>query len=175
MKGSATFSPCGHYRYTLHREWAPAIFGDSMKSMAFVMLNPSTATADRDDPTIRRCIGFARRERAHRLVVLNLYAWRATKPRDLLLAADPTGGEANDRAIAIEASRATLIICAWGAWRPSSESWRAAHDGRVRAVRDLIANTAGREMFCLGTTANGHPLHPLYLPADASLVRWGRP
>lgn len=88
---TAGISECGTYRYWLCREWSPGL-----DSLVWLMLNPSTADATQDDPTIRRCMGFARRWGYGGITVVNLYAYRATNPRDLLTAADPVGPE-NDR------------------------------------------------------------------------------
>lgn len=148
---SATFDPARTYRYVLQRRWsdaAPAVF---------VMLNPSTADAMVDDPTIRRCLGFARRERRGGLVVVNLFALRATDPKALYAHRDPVG-PANDAVLAATCAQADLLIAAWGA--------HGSLHGRDQAVARLLA---GRDVQCLGTTKDGHPCHPLYLPADAPL------
>ena len=103
----AVLSECGSYRYALTREWADG------KCVAWLMLNPSTADADIDDPTIRRCIGFARQWGYGRLVVVNLFALRATDPRVLVRNADPVGSK-NDFYIAKAMKEAQEVICAWG-------------------------------------------------------------
>jgi hypothetical protein len=123
--------------------------------VAFIGLNPSTADESRDDPTIRRCIGFARRWGFARLEVLNLFAFRATKPTALLSADDPVGPE-NDLAIAGVLRSADLVVCAWGAF-PSS--------ARAADVLRLIAAPQ-----CLGTTKNGSPRHPLYVRSGTDPV-----
>ena len=109
--GTAEFSACGRYRYWLERRWSadsPAVF---------VMLNPSTADAKIDDPTIRRCMGFAKREGHGGLVVVNLFGWRSSDPRQLVLADDPVG-PGNTRAIGeallMGATTSGRVICAWG-------------------------------------------------------------
>src|SRR5881396_744410 len=107
--GGATFSRDRRYRYRLWRRW-----DRSRAVVAFVMLNPSTADAMHDDPTIRRCIGFARNWGFGGVDVVNLFALRATDPRALRRAHDPVG-PANDRHIASAGSRASLVILAWGA------------------------------------------------------------
>ena len=86
MKKGATISECGLYRYSLTRVW-----DDVLPMCIFVMLNPSTADADIDDPTIRRCINFAKREGCGSLMVVNLFAYRATSPADMKAAVDPIG------------------------------------------------------------------------------------
>lgn len=156
---TAEISPCGLYRYRLTRTWdaaAPAV--------VFVMLNPSTADASEDDPTIRRCLGFARRERAGGLVVANLFAFRATDPKALEDAADPIGP---DNARWIETCvRETSgpIVAAWGASVPKRLDLLV----HMRVVALLPLD----RLRCLGRTASGAPRHPLYLPASAALERW---
>jgi hypothetical protein len=145
----------GPYRYLLGRRWgrgAPALF---------VMLNPSTADDVRDDPTIRRCIGFARRWRAPALEVVNLYALRATDPRDLFAHAAPVGPD-NDDAIRAAAARAATIVVAWG-----------AHGARDPArVARVIALLGRRAVACLGANAGGSPRHPLFVPYTARRRAW---
>ncbi len=149
------------YRYHLSRSW------DDCKSMplVFVMLNPSTADHEVDDPTIRRCIGFARREGYCSIEVVNLFAWRATDPKELpsLHQADRIG-EDNYRYIHAAVTGASAIVCAWGAIRPQFESERPRPEG--------IARANGIPVYCLGTTKAGHPRHPLYVRGDAPLERW---
>lgn len=149
-------SACGRYRYRLTRTWdvhrAP---------LTFVMLNPSTADAYEDDPTIRRCVGFARREGAGGLVVVNLYALRAVNPSFIKVASEPVGAYADDVLIAVALAigrRAQLqpIVCAWGV---------GAARERVEVALELL-NDARADLVCLGTTKDGHPRHPLYVKAD---------
>lgn len=153
---TATFSPCRRYRYTLTRS-----IGAGTRRALFVMLNPSTADEAQDDPTIRRCIAFARREGCGSLEVANLFAWRATDPVELRTAPDPVGPD-NDRHIVEAAGRASLIVCAWGV--------HGCLLGRERAVRQLLA---GRALHALGFTKEGAPRHPLYVKSDAPL--WPMP
>lgn len=152
----ATVSACGLYRYQLWRCW-----GDG-KTACFVLLNPSVADADNDDPTIRRCIGFAKRERCSRLCVVNLFAGRATDPRDMQQMADPIGPR-NDLSIleATIAEPAPLVIAAWGAG--------GAYRGRAQQIVTALAFT-GVEVMCLGVTKDGQPRHLLYVKADEPLV-----
>ena len=122
------------------------------------MLNPSTADERRDDPTIRRCVGFARRWGFGGVEIVNLFALRASDPRVLRRAGDPVGA-ANDRHIARAAARATLVVLAWGAC--------GRLRGRSAEIRARLSRPAPR---CLGLTRSGEPRHPLYLRADARLV-----
>lgn len=123
------------------------------------MLNPSTADADIDDPTIRRCVGFSRRENAGGIIVMNVYAFRATKPADMKAAADPFGPEnvAYQNRLADWANRAGQpIVCAWGP--------NASDTAALRTVQRL--QRYGVRLVCLGKTQNGSPRHPLYVKAD---------
>jgi len=146
----------GPYRYLLTRDW----LGDG-SPMVFVMLNPSTATQDTDDPTIRRCIGFAHREGAAGLRVVNLFAYRATDPSALQHAEDPVGPH-NDQVILTHATiPGALVVAAWGT------HGRIRH--RATEVKALLT-AAGVHLMCLGRTRMGDPRHPLYLPADTRLL-----
>src|SRR4051812_4003223 len=112
----AEISECGKYRYRLWRQWFG--FGSEKEVALFIMLNPSTADANQDDPTIRRCAAFANASGYERLEVVNLYAYRATDPDDLFKAAregQDIVGPHNEQAVREAADRADLIICAWGA------------------------------------------------------------
>jgi hypothetical protein len=125
------------------------------------MLNPSTADTFVDDPTIRRCMGFARREGYGGAVIANLYAFRATKPADLFRAADPVGP--GDAKTLRELARAhDVIICAWGRLPTLAARARAQ-----RVTAQLRRH--GARLFCLGRTGAGAPRHPLYLPLSAPL------
>lgn len=154
----AHISDCGLYRYRLSRSWGP------QQTLSFVMLNPSTADASIDDPTIRRCMGFARREGAGGIVVVNLYALRATDPAELRKTKDPFGPDnrANIKAIGLEAVAACMpVVCAWGmgGWVKSADM----------ATIHLLQST-GAKLVCLGKTKGGHPKHPLYIKGDQPLV-----
>lgn len=157
---TAEISPCGLYRYRLTRTWGNAA------PLLFVMLNPSTADASDDDPTIRRCIGFARREGAGGIVVANLFAFRSTDPTALEIAPDPIGP---DNARWIETCvRETSgpIVAAWGASVPKRLD--------LLVHMRIVALLPLDRLRCLGWTASGAPRHPLYLPAAATLERWPR-
>ena len=153
----ADISTCGRYRYLLEREWPN--FDDGRSAM-FVMLNPSTADAEVDDPTIRRCVGFAKALGYGGLSVVNLFAYRATDPKDLLKAGDAMHGPRNQEVIEKTARDAGIIICAWGACK--------AADWQAEIVQGWLV---GHDLFALGFTKSGHPRHPLYLPASASPTR----
>jgi len=120
------------------------------------MLNPSTADAEVDDPTIRRCMRFARREGSGGIVVVNLYAFRAADPRRLALQPDPYGPD-NFRHIDNVANSSGAIVCAWGSF-PADGAYTAHRLGRLPA-----------RLVCLGKTKDGSPRHPLYVRADQPL------
>lgn len=154
---SAIISDCGLYRYRLSRSW------DNGPHLTFVMLNPSTADSFQDDPTIRRCIGFAKREAFCGLHVLNLFAFRATKPDDMLHAEDPEGPQNRaylNQAIEMSAFSQHPLICAWGS------HWMAKKAG-PDFVNRIVAG--GGFAACLGQTKSGAPRHPLYVKSDAPL------
>jgi hypothetical protein len=156
----AYLSDDGRYRYTLGRWWGGGL---GIGAAVFVMLNPSTADAEVDDPTIRRCIGFAKALGCDGLHVVNLYAYRATKPGDMFAADDPVGPE-NDRVLTNAATFARRegrpLIAAWGA---------NAKSDRVDRVLRLPGFEA---LTALGVTRHGAPRHPLYLRADARPQEW---
>lgn len=151
------------YRYWLERDlpWSFYVAEDVAPEAvcAFIMLNPSTADAERDDPTIRRCKSFATALGASRLVVANLYAYRATQPRALSEVVDPVGPE-NDTYLR-RALTARHVIVAWGTH---------AEPARIERFTTLAGATP---LWCLGTTRSGAPRHPLYVPNTAELQPWG--
>lgn len=151
IERSADFSPCRAYRYRLIRRWADA------PMLNVIGLNPSTADETVDDPTIRRCIGFARSWGYGGLVMTNLCAFRSTDPQGLIAAEAPCG-PMNDAWIRQEATASGLVLAAWGA-HPV-----AIHQGR-RVRGDVLSDVI---LHCLGTTKFGAPRHPLYMPKIAT-------
>lgn len=139
------------YRWWLRRSWA----GGNGRVVCFIMLNPSTADAEVDDPTIRRCMSFAQRWGFSHLSVRNLFPYRATSPRELLTATEPTGGARGDHEL-LPAVPPHMVICAWGAWIP--------YERDQDALR--ILQRDGAVLHCLGLTKHGKPRHPLYIKAD---------
>ena len=127
------------------------------------MLNPSTGDAHRDDPTIRRCMGFARAWGCGILEVVNLFSWRATRQGELRTVSDPVGPE-NDRHLRAVAATADLVVCAWGGWGGSRE--------RAAAVLNLLRQTTPGPLWCLGVTRGGQPRHPLHVPAVQDTRDW---
>lgn len=154
---AARLSADGVYRWWLSRWWDMSLPGD-----LWVMLNPSTADAEQDDPTIRRCIRFSQSWGSGGLVVVNLFALRSTVPGAIYAHPDPVGPE-NDATIFDEARAAFgRIVCAWGV--------HGAYRNRgLRVVR--LLQQAGRPVYRLGAaTKHGHPRHPLYVKGDTPLI-----
>ena len=147
------------WRYRLDRIWDL----DGKGTVAFVMLNPSTANAEHDDATIRRCVGYAKTLGYGHLVVVNLYGYRATNPKDLLRQiAEDEGfaiGAGNDAHVLAALQEANLVVAAWGANAPASRV-EAMHC-TFRALRSTV--------FCLGWTRKRAPVHPLRQPREAPL------
>ena len=162
MYKAAEISPCGDYRYWLLRVW-----DRSLRTLPIVMLNPSTADASKDDPTIRRCISFAKREGFGGIRVVNLFAYRATSPDDMKAAADPYGPEGNavlGEIFMVAGMTDTPVLAAWGA--------NGDHLRRAERIK-LSAKHWGARLVCFGTTKDGHPRHPLYVAGDQPLVPFG--
>ena len=156
IESDAGISDDGKFRYWLKRRWSK-----DGKLLGFVMLNPSTADAQKNDPTIRKCIGYAETGGYAGIYVTNLFALRATQPEALLTAKDPQG-PLNDMAIAGMNFLCEDVICAWGS--PTGKLKRLV-EIRALPVRTLLKGT---NTFALKFTQDGSPAHPLYLRKDAS-------
>ncbi len=161
---AARISECGRYRYTLERRWG---FGRGL--CVFLMLNPSKASAELDDPTVRRCTEFARKWGFEALTVLNLFAFRATDPKEMKAAEDPVGPH-NDATIVEICTFADRVIAAWGR--------DGAHLGRAAYVTALLRDHCGVVPEALRLTQEGHPTHPLargkhWVPYDVDPVPFG--
>lgn len=153
MHSEAELSADRLYRYRLSRFWAHG------PRVTFVMLNPSTADENTDDPTLRRCLGFARAWGFDGVNVVNLYALRATNPMELWKADDPVGPE-NDRYLREAGAGGAPLVAAWG-----------AHAKRAR-VREVLSLPGFERLTCLRTTKRGYPSHPLYLPKTLTPIPW---
>ncbi len=147
MKAGAIIDQTGLYRYLLWREWDAAA-----PKVGFVLLNPSRADGAIDDPTIRRCIGFARLWGYGGLEVANLFAYRTAKPSELRHVFDPVGLE-NDAYLRSLAQRVDRVVLAWG----NGGTWQ----GRDRTVLAMFGKSL--QLHCLAITQTGQPKHPLYL------------
>lgn len=139
------------HRYSLFRKWGPG------PACMFIGLNPSTATEVHDDPTIRRCMRFAKRFKCGTLYMLNLFAYRSTEPDNLLEAEDPEGPD-NMKAILSHAEMANVIVCAWGS-HPTAED-------QALKVLDLLKDF---KLWYLEINKDGNPKHPLYISQSKKL------
>ena len=161
LQRRASLSSCGAYRYRLSRHW-----DDRLPEATFVMLNPSTADGLTDDATIRKCMGFARRWGMGGLYVGNLFAVRATLPKDMMIAPDPVGPDNRDHLEWICERASTnggVTVCAWGAngsYMDQDETFMA------------WALDRGVLPYCLRLTKGGAPEHPLYVPYDVALAEY---
>lgn len=159
-QSGAILSDCGTFRYRLWRIWRP-----ELKRVLWVMLNPSTADASQDDPTIRKCAAFAKKWGCGGIEVVNLYAFRTPSPAELKASGYRVGP---DNLIFLKsmlrnAMNHSIAVAAWGAHaQPSMGRW----------LRDEAA-VAGLPLHFLRLNKGGSPAHPLYLPLDSGLMEWG--
>jgi len=163
-RSDAVLDASGRYRYSLSRYW-----GDGL-TVCWIMLNPSTADARKDDPTIRRCVGLSKSWGYGGLVVVNLFALRATDPRKLRPVFGyqdeqiETVGPDNDEWIERETDGASLIVGAWG------------NHGVIWNRGDEVRETLGADrLHHLGLTKLGQPRHPLYVPSATTPCKWAAP
>ena len=161
MKGDAAsiaeYSDCEKFRYTLTRVW-----DETQGRVLFIMLNPSTATEIQNDPTVERCERRARAMGFGGFRVCNIFAYRATDPRDMRAALDPVG-PLNDDAIRNAVPWADQVVCAWGT--------HGAHLDRGPAVEALLRETKA-PLYHLGLSQAGHPKHPLYISYQTKPELW---
>lgn len=165
MTTGAIISGCGRFRFRLWRVLDDA----NPKHVLFIMLNPSTADESEDDPTIRRCLGYAKAWGMGRVDVVNLFPFRATKPADLWRADDREGGHGpvkNIDHVIGAAEKADLVVAAWGA------HVRSCDGGVVARTHLAITHTVGKDLHALKLTKHGHPSHPLMLRKDLIPFVW---
>lgn len=155
MHNECQFSPDRKYRYFLQHRWDEPL---TQRAVIFIGLNPSTADETKLDPTLCRVRGFAAAWGYNSFIMLNLFGYRTTSPKNLRQSRDPVGSD-SDWWIAESAPKADLIVAAWG----SLGSYRA----RAEMVLTLLSS---RPIYCLGTTQGGYPKHPLYVPSGAGPV-----
>lgn len=160
--GTAAISACGRYRYALERR----IVDVRGPNLCWLMLNPSTADATADDPTIRKVMGFTRRAGYGVALVVNLFALRATKPRDVLLDLSDAEGPDNCRAIMEASAISDAVVCAWGA-----HPWAREQATEVLWWLDEHPREDPIRLLCLGTSKDGDPLHPLMPSYDGHPLR----
>ena len=160
---SAVLSDCGKYRYSLSRVW-----DEAKPRVLFIMLNPSTADAENDDPTIRRCIGFAKDWGYGGVYVVNLFSLRATNPKDLLKAPFVVGVE-NEKWFRRMSALAHLVVCAWGNSSIVDKlQKRLDHNWKPLSWID-------KPLHYLELSNDGTPKHPLYLSKNLKPVRYEVP
>jgi len=150
---NATFSDCRKYRYALSRTW-----NDKKKTILFIGLNPSTANEKIDDPTIRRCINYAQNWGYGSLLMVNLFAYRATLPSELKNVKNPIGND-NDLQIIELSKKADIAVAAWG-----NEGTLLNRD---KEVKKILPN-----LMCLKINKSGQPSHPLYQKKDLKLIKY---
>ncbi len=153
------FSPCRRYRYTLWREWASTSLLPCPRGNQYLMvigLNPSTADETQDDPTIRKCIGFAKRWGFGALCMTNLFAWRDTKPEAMKAQEQPNGFLNDDHLFAI-AKDAGMILAAWG-----------RHGSHKSRDKDVLCLLESFKLQALKLNGDGSPMHPLYVPYEVT-------
>lgn len=156
---SGPLQPGDAYRYFLWRCWDP-----ELKPLLAVLLNPSTADGKVPDPTVKKMIRFAKKWRCGRLWVVNLYAYRASKPTMLFAPGDPVGPHNGSwLAVALNQVNAMggLTVCGWGSTKAPNKNTQVE---RVRALAEMV----GEPLHALRLSKDGHPWHPLYLPEDGS-------
>ena len=157
MAQGAIISACSKYRYSLWRIW-----NTNIGYVIFIGLNPSTADAREDDPTIRRCIGFAKNWGFGGIYMLNLFAFRATSPKELKKADNPIGPR-NNKFLIGHIKHNGLNIACWGV--------QGSFMNREKTVIGLLGRN---NLSCLGLTQTGHPKHPLYLKKDTKVIGYRR-
>jgi hypothetical protein len=161
VKKSAQLSPCRRHRYSLSRVW-----DKSLPAFIVIGLNPSTADETLDDPTIRRCVNFAKREGCGSLIMVNLFSYRSASPKalectTLEAVSNPINIRVVTETVEREAKKGGIVVCAWGV------------GGALHGYGDWFKILLGAyALKCLGHTKEGHPRHPLYVKADQPLERW---
>ena len=156
MMFNATFSGCRTWRYSLIRSWRDG------HHAVFVGLNPSTADETTDDATIRRCVTFARDWGYGGMCMVNLFAYRATNPTEMMKAPDPVGPDNDDHLILLCAEGGIVVAC-WGA--------HGAYGQRSKQVVDILQRQRIR-LHALALTITGEPRHPLYLAKSTKPFSW---
>lgn len=168
MMGNAILSPCGRYRPILTRFWAGLLVEPDAYAL-WIGMNPSTADANFNDPTVTREVIYTQRRLGlGSYVKCNISDYRATDPKVFrTLPRDERRSSVNLPTIVTQAAGAKVVIFAFGA---VDKCLRDLADETVAAVREL-----GRETFCVGYTKDGFPRHPLYMPGDPPLLPYPRP
>jgi hypothetical protein len=152
----AKFSPCKKYRLQLWRIW-----DDHLPKIMFIMLNPSSADAKRDDPTIRRCINFTKKWGYGGIYVGNLYPLISPKPK-LLLRSSSVYHLDNKSNLNEMAKKCTRIVCAWGNFLVIKKL--GFPDDFFLELKD--------KLYYISISKNKTPKHPLYLSGNLEMKKW---
>ena len=153
---SAVVSECGRYRYSLERTVGVG------PNLGWIMLNPSTADAEKDDATIRKVKGFTTRAGYGIVCVANLFAWRSRHPKDVVLNLSDAEGDRNFEALAALAETCDVLVCAWG--NEAGRNWIAEQADRVVDAITIGIGVTPCRLVCLGRNRDGSPRHPLMVP-----------
>lgn len=162
LERRAQISTCGKFRWMLYRRMKTATDEAAGRVILWLMLNPSIADAEIDDPTIKRVMAFSLLWGFGQVYVGNVFGYRATSPRVLQGIQDPVGF-ANRTYLKTMASFAEKTVCAWGAYHLAGDPYN------VYAANAYVAAKSRNGMWCLGLTQNGSPRHPLYVKSDTAL------
>jgi hypothetical protein len=155
---TAVFSDCKRYRYELHRRWG----NEPYKPIMFLMMNPSTATEDLDDPTVRKCRTYASLWGYNHLMITNVMAYRATHPKDLFDVYDPVGTDNLKSICRLLEDYKPFLVCAWG----------KLHKNLSYAEDDVMRRIVDYSPHVLRLNKDGKPGHPLYLPNNIKPEKW---
>lgn len=153
MQKYALMSACSRYRYTLCRSW-----DNTLETITFVGLNPSTADSNKDDPTIRRLIQYAKDWGYGGFIIVNLFGLRATNPLAVLKTNDPDGPE-NKNWVHYATKNGSMVVCMWG----TKGTW---FDKDREFTLEFLNKFKGKKLYCFGQNKDGTPKHPLYLSKD---------
>lgn len=169
----ANFSPCGRYRYSLWRRWG--IRSVKNRELVFIGLNPSTADEMISDPTVTRCINLAKREGFPGMMMLNMFAFRSTDPKKLLLVDDPVGPRNLDSLLRMIGAPGRKVIACWGSHKLVLPQAKRLLMMSSNYKSGFITRRVHQLLYCLGTNKDGNPRHPLYLPSDVPIIDFPKP
>lgn len=163
MHRAAEVTPDGKYRYRLYREWCEPELRWKLPPILWLMLNPSWADADRDDPTLRKVVGFSQRWGYGALYVGNLLAYRSQYAGVVhRMPFAQSQGPRNLEALADMVSKVDEVVCAWGGLPPPAQRWRDLVHNTLHAILPQEHHRRPA-LYCLGLTADGWPRHPCRL------------
>ncbi len=158
-ESGAVFNEPRTHRYSLWRRWSGNC--DASKMLPFIGLNPSTADESVNDQTVTRCINYAKSWGYHGMFMLNIFAFRATDPKDMKAFPDPIGDLNNQAILKIVGACGNKALCCWG-----------AHGDFMMRGAEVKYLLCFKQLFHLGLTKSGHPKHPLYLKSNLKPTLW---